>query len=77
MPDVISGVIIALVTYVTIVSRWQSYEKIPNLQRNSGKSLQKTTKFRQKCIKSYNLLILTGYFCIYQQRSLKRKFVFL
>lgn len=39
MPDVISGVIIALVTYVTIVSRWQSYEKFPNLQRNSGKSL--------------------------------------
>jgi len=44
MPDVISGVIIALVTYVTIVSRWQSYEKIPNLQRNSGKFLDFSMK---------------------------------
>ena len=44
MPDVISGVIVALVTYVTYVLRWQSYEKIPNFQRNSGKSLDFSEK---------------------------------
>jgi len=44
MPDVISGVIIAHVTFVTFVSRWQRYEKNRNDQIKMEKNYAKTRK---------------------------------
>ena len=48
MPDVISGVIIALVTSVTIIWRWQRYEKNRNDQIKLEKNYAKTRKSVEK-----------------------------
>ena len=48
MPDVISGVIIAHATCVTIIWRWQRYEKNRNDQIKMGKNYAKTRKSVEK-----------------------------